>query len=150
MPHKRKSRLLAFLKRSPHLRTEKRKKIRYVKMPKWRTGTVGKAEIVLFTKERKPLLAMRMQRRSPDDILTSVTSLTKNPDKVIIASIGSFGYKLQVYYYKSNPFTFFIARSGDYVSVPFDLWIWMREVFRRKRPEAEWQRPKRKPGTRAR
>ena len=103
----------------------KRRRIKYVTVPKWRIGTIGKAEIVMYDTKRRPIMAMKMQRRKPQTLLTSMMTLKKNPDKVMVGAIHIGPSRLQVYYYKHNPFYFHIAIGGEYVGISMELADWL-------------------------
>lgn len=142
---RRASRVKRLLDRLQYPRPRKVRKIVYRKVPKFRLGTIGKVESVVYDKNGRPMVLYTVQRRKPLDVTLKVSTMKKNPNKVVLASVFGWGERLQIFYYMNNPSTFYIAQHSDVISVPFDLWIWFRDVFNRMPPQIMWVKPKKRP-----
>jgi len=100
-------------------------------MRKPQFGTVDKAELTLYGKGMRPLMAMRMQRRKPVDITARLEPLKANPNKIILAAVKGEVRALQVFIYKNRPDWLCITYRGDFINIPADyLSILLRGIRR--------------------
>ena len=106
---------------------------RLIKYPirKPQFGTVDKAELTLYGKRMRPLVALRMQRRAPRDITARIIPLKASPNKLLIDRVVGDAKTLQIFLYRDRPDWVCVAYRGDFIQFPYELVSTVRRGLRK-------------------
>ena len=88
------------------------------KHPKIIKTTIGQVDLLLKDRKGKPISIARARRyKQPLEI--EIANLKRNPDKVILYENKNPIF-LQIFYYKSKPYTLAIVCGNRLIAFPFD------------------------------
>ena len=91
------------------------------------TATIDRIETVAYDRRRRPLIAMRVQRRRPNPVAMSLFTFKKNPNKVIVYAEKGSATRLQIFYYNDRTGWVCLSCHGDFLQIPEEL---VRPVIR--------------------